>query len=162
MAAPESCSAYLEGKRKPTPSSLWSYSGKCRGPIVLGGRSAGYVQLTTGVSVTGQLRPSARLSAHNLAVLLGWNKFGWVSTYLVCRAVKKVSARVVRVARVANDGAVGGDSVAAGGNGGVGPPVAAVIKTAVVASRVGGAGAENVEATGEVRTVRVVCGDHSI
>lgn len=163
MAAPKSCSAYLEGKRKLTSSILWSYSGKHQGPIALRGQSAGYVQLTSSVSLMGQLRPSARLSVHNLSVLLGWNTFGWVSAYLVCRAINKARARVSRVARVANDGAVDGNPGTAGGSGGsVGPLSGAVINAAVVAdvaskgsaSRVRGADAKNVEATGEVRLVK--------
>ena len=151
MAAPESCSPYFEGKQKPTPSNLWSYYRKQRGTIALDGGDAGYAKLTGFASVMGKLRPSSRLSESKLGVLLGWNTLGWVSAYLVCRAVKKARTRGLREARIVNDGA-GGNPVAVGGNGAgeragmtvINSLPIADIATSAGAAGVGGRSAEDV------------------
>ena len=143
MAAPESCSPYFEGKRKPTPSNLSSYYRKQRSPMVLGGGDAGYAKLTGGASVMGKLRPSSRLSVSKLGVLLGWNTLGWVSACLVCRAVKKARTRGLREALIANDGA-DGNPVGVGENGAGEGDGMAVINEPVVADMAAGGGAAGV------------------
>lgn len=157
MAAPERCSSYLEGNPRLSPSSLWSTYRKRQGPLALGGRSAGDLELTRGVSATANLWEFATKSVPKLGVVLAWNILGWMSAYLVCCVVKKVRARGWRLARAAND--AGGNPVAFDGNGNGEIASGAVMNEPAVgvaasesATGVGGSGAENIEVV-EVRGV---------
>lgn len=143
MASPESCLSYFEGKRSPSASNLSSYYLQRRGPTSLGGRSTRYVELTSEGLVTGKLRPSAKLNWSKLGVILGWNTLGWVSAYVVCRAVMKARTHGLWAPRIANDGA-GGNPVAVGGNGAGERAGMAVINSLPIADIATSAGAAGV------------------